>query len=39
MHSFLRKNQKFLIASFLKDLVVDIDCSVRKESLFESFWK
>ena len=27
------------IASFLKGLVVDIDCSVRKESLFESSWK
>ena len=39
MRSFLRKNQKFLIASFLKGLVVDIDCSVRKESLFESSWK
>ena len=39
MRSFLRKNQKFLIASFLKGLVVDIDCSVRKESLFENSWK
>ena len=39
MHSFLRKNEKKIIASFLKGLVVDIDCSVRKESLLESSWK
>ena len=36
---FSLQNQTFLIASFLKGLVVDIDCSVRKESLFESSWK
>ena len=39
MRSFLHKNQKFLIASFLKGLGVEIDCSVRKQSLFESSWK
>ena len=39
MHSFLRKNQTFFNASFFKVLVIDIDCSVRKESLFESSWK
>ena len=37
--AYLRKNQKFFIASFLKGLVFDIDCSGRKESLFESSWK
>ena len=35
----LRKKEKKMIASFLKGLVVDIDCSVRKESFFESSWK
>ena len=39
MRSFFAKNQKFLIAIFLKGLVVDIDCSVRRKSLFESSWK
>ena len=36
---FSLQNPKVLIASFLKGLVVDIDCSVRKESLFENSWK
>ena len=36
---FSSKKGEKIIASFLKGLVVDIDCSVRKESLFESSWK
>ena len=36
---FSSQKPKFFIASFLKGLVVDIDCSVQKESLFESSWK
>ena len=36
---FSSQKRKVFISSFLKGLVVDIDCSVRKESLFESSWK
>ena len=36
---FSSKKRKKIIASFLKGLVVDIDCSVRKESSFKNSWK
>ena len=39
MRFFLCKSEKFLVTNFLKGLVVDIDCSVQNESLFQSSLK